>query len=378
MSATEHQQVPELSYLPTYSQTRPPPPSGPPPAYANVIGKVFPYSLRPAVLVTSFISFLLLLLASISSFKDVGHTGNSTTMNVFDIVIGTLFIVVALIEVVGFTGALKANLKIATIYSRLTVPGFVAVIACEILNLISHHKFKDTIINDCVASNTGETAPSSGWGWFGTRSSNTVMSEADAQSYCNHTWNYDSSWEIVWLVITFLFGISFVLFSFAFARQLRDPASVRVRESNLGWWNRRNNQQPPSAHYANGYSSAPYDPQSQSQAYSYPPAPYSAGAYAPPSGPPPAAGSADGHRDLPGYERGDVEGDFDDDHKSLAASPTTDGYSGADRSSRNRGDDERQIDAAKDSQVTIMLDDDADDKSKGFARDSHDDDTPRI
>ena len=63
MSATEHQQVPELSYLPTYSQTRPPPPSGPPPAYANVIGKVFPYSLRPAVLVTSFISFLLLLLA---------------------------------------------------------------------------------------------------------------------------------------------------------------------------------------------------------------------------------------------------------------------------------------------------------------------------
>ncbi|SPO23667.1 uncharacterized protein UTRI_03806_B [Ustilago trichophora] len=377
MSGREHQQVPELSYLPTYSQTRPPPDSGPPPAYANVIGRVYPYSLRPVLLVTTFCTFLYLLLVSISNFKDIGHSGNNTMMNIFDILTGALLMAVAVIEVLGFAGALKANLKMATLYSKLTLPGFALVIACEILSIVGHYMFKNRIINDCISRNTGQVAPSSGFGWFGQSTSNRVMSAADAENYCNSSWKYDSTWEIVWLVVTILVGVPFVMFSFAFVRQLRDPASVRVRESNMGWWNRRNNQQPPSAQYANQYSSGPYDPHSQAQAYSYPPAPYGAGAYAPPTGPPPGPYSADGHRDLPGYERGDLEGDFDD-RKSPATSPTGYGYSGAGRPSTSRDRDPRQNDAAKDSQVTIKLDDDADAKTKGFARNSHDAGTPRI
>ncbi|CBQ73409.1 conserved hypothetical protein [Sporisorium reilianum SRZ2] len=376
---TRDQQVPELSYLPTYTQTRPPPPAGPPPAYANVIGKVYPYSLRPVLLVTTFCTFLYLLLVAISNFKDVGHSGNNGTMNLFDILTGALVMAVALVEVVGFVGALKINLKLATLYSKLTVPGFVLVIACEVLNIAGHYMFKTRIINDCIARNTGAVAPSSSFGWFGQSSSNTVMSSQDATNYCNSQWRYDSIWEIVWLVVTIVLGVPFVMFSFAFVRQLRDPNSVRVRESNFGWWQRRN-QQPPSAQYGNRYGSGPYDPQSQAQAYSYPPAPYGAGAYAPPAGPPPGAFGGEGQRDLPGYERGDVQGDFDDDRKSPVTSPTSYGYSGAGRPSTSRDRDERQNDAAKDSQVTIRLDDDAaaDTKSKSFGRDSHDDDTPRI
>lgn len=368
------QQVPELSYLPSYAQTRAPPPSGPPPAYANVIGKVYPYSLRPVVLITSFCTFLYLLLVSISNFKDIGSSGNNTIMNIFDILTGALLMTVAIIEVIGFAGALKTNLKLATLYSRLTVPGFVLVVACEIINIVGHYSFKDRIINDCVSRNTGAVV-TSGWGWFGTGGSSTTLNAADAQNYCNRSWKYDSTWEIVWLIVTIVLGVPFVLFSFAFVRQLQDPTSVRVRETNLGWWNRRNNQ-PPSAQYGNQYSSGPYDPQSQSQVYSYPPAPYGAGAYAPPSGPPPPLGS-DANRDLPGYERGDMEDDFDD-RKSPATSPTGYGYNGTGRPSSSRDRDARQNDAAKDSQVTIRLDDDADTKSKSFARDSHDDDTPRI
>ncbi|KIS69030.1 uncharacterized protein UMAG_03010 [Mycosarcoma maydis] len=372
------QQVPELSYLPTYTQTRPPPDSGPPPAYANVIGKVYPYSLRPVLLVTTFCTVLYLLLVSISNFKDIGHTGNNATMNLFDILTGALLMAVALFEVLGFVGALKANLKLATLYSKLTLPGFALVIACEVLNIAGHYMFKSRIIDDCIARNTGTVASSSGYNWLGQSISSTVMSPQDATNYCNSSWRYDSTWQIVWLVVTILFGIPFVMFSFAFVRQLRDPNSVRVRESNFGWWQRRHHQQPPSAQYANGYNSAPYDPQSQAQAYSYPPAPYGSGPYSAPAGPPPGAFSTDGHRDLPGYERGDIEGDFDDDRKSPVTSPTSYGYSGTGRPSTSRDRDARQNDAAKDSQVTIRLDDDVDTKSKGHGRHSHDDDTPRI
>lgn len=372
--------MPELSYLPTYTQTRPPPPSGPPPTYANVIGKVYPYSLRPVLLVTTFCTFLYLLLVAISNFKDIGHSGNNGTMNLFDILTGALIMLVALVEVIGFAGALKTNLRLATLYSRLTVPGFILVYACEVLNLAGNYIFKTRTINDCIARNTGAVAPSSSFGWFGQSTSNTVMSQQDATNYCNSQWRYDSTWEIVWLVVTIALGVPFILLSFAFVGQLRDPNSVRVRESNFGWWQRRN-QQPPSAQYANRYSSGPYDPHSQAQAYSYPPAPYGSAPYAAPAGPPPGAFGGDGHRDLPGYERGDVRGDFDDDRKSPVASPTSYGYGGAGRPSTSRDRDERQNDAAKDSQVTIRLDDDAaaDAKSKAFGRDSHDDDdAPRI
>lgn len=359
MAPRDHQTVPELSYLPAYTQTRAPPPSGPPPAYTNVIRRVYPYSLRPVLLVTSFCTFLYLLLIAISDFKKIGDIGASTTMNIINIVTGALLIVVAIIEVVGFIGALKTNLKIATLYSKLAIPGFALVIACEVIGIVGHYMFKTNLINGCTQTNTGAVRPSSGFGWFGSGSSNTVMSSQDAQNYCNSQWKYDSTWEIIWLIVTILLGIPFVSFSFAFVRQLKDPNSVRERQS--GWWGRRNNQ-PPSAQYAN----QPYDPQSQANAYTYPPQPY--GAYAPPTGPPPV----DGHRDLPGYERGNMQGDFDEDRKS----PTSPTYG---RPSTSRDRDPRHLDAAKDSQVTIRLDDDVDAKSKGFARHSHDDDdAPRI
>ncbi|CCF52601.1 hypothetical protein NDA14_000788 [Ustilago hordei] len=372
MPPSRDQQVPELSYLPSYAQTRAPPPSGPPPAYANVIGKVYPYSLRPVVLITSFCTFLYLLLISISNFKDINNSGNNTIMNVFGILTGALLMTVAIIEVIGFVGALKTNLKLATLYSRFAIPGFVFVISCEIINIVGHYSFKDRIINDCVSRNTGAVVQSSGWGWLGSGGSSTVMSAADAQNYCNRSWKYASTWEIVWLIVTIVLGVPFVMFSFAFVRQLQDPASVRVRESNLGWWDRRNNQ-PPSAQYGTQYSSGPYDPQSQSQAYSYPPVPYGAGMYAPPSSPPPNGVN----RDLPGYKRGDMAGEFDD-RKSPVTSPIGYGYSGNGRPSSSRDRDPRQNDAAKDSQVTIRLDDDVDTKSKSSARRSDDDDTPRV
>lgn len=369
--AHNHQQMPQLDYLPSYNQTRAPP-SGAPPAYANVIRKVYTRSMRPVVMVTSFFTFLYVLLVAISNLKKIDDQGNTTSMKLFDVLIGALLLAVAVVEVLGFVGAFRSNLKLALLYSKLTVPGLAVVIAAEILGVVGHYKFKGSIIDKCVTNNTGTVASSGGFfgGSFG-NSSNTVMSQADAQSYCNSQWRYDSNWEIVWLVITLLVGIPFVLFSFAYVRELRDPS--RVTESSGGWFGRRN--QAPSAQFGH---QGPYDPQAQAYPMNaYPPAPY--GAYAPPPGPPPQQ-QADYNRDLPKYDRGAMEDDFDD--RKSPISPV--GYSygaGLGRASSSRDRDPRHLDAAKDSQVTVKLDDDdskiGKSKANPFQHDD-DDDAPRI
>ncbi|PWZ03851.1 hypothetical protein BCV70DRAFT_24372 [Testicularia cyperi] len=381
----QQQEVPELSYLPSYTppQTRPPPPSGPPPAYSNVIRRVYPYSLRPVVILTTLVTVIYLVVVAVANFRSMGRSSNSAVQKILDAVVGALLIGAAVVELLGFLAAFKSNLKMATLYSRLTLPAFALVIAAEIIGIVEHYSFKSRIIDNCVADNTGAAAPSSSFFWpYG--GSSTTMSAADAQEYCQSQWKYDSSWEIVWLIITIIVGIPFVMFSFAFVRQLQDPSSVRVREAG-GWWGRRN-QQPPSGQYG---QSGPYDPYAQSHAYapgSYPPAPY--GAYPPPQGPPPPGQNPFGNdRDLPGYERGGAHGDFDD-QKSPVSPNGGYGYTGGaftGRPSTSRDRDSRQLDAAKDSQVTVRLNDDDDDdaaaktsKTKTNTRDHNDDDTPRI
>lgn len=370
--ARNHQQMPELDYLPSYNQTRAPPPSGAPPAYANVIRRVYKRSMRPVVMTTSFFTFLYVLLVAVSDFKKVDDQGNTSAMKLFDILIGALLISVAVIEVLGFVGALKSNLKLATLYSKLTVPGFAIVVAAEVLGIIGHYRFKTTTIDRCVANSTGTVSSSGGIFGFGT-GNGTVMSEADAQDYCKSQWSYDSNWEIVWLVITLLVGVPFVLFSFAYVRELHDPSQV-MHSTGAGFFGR--NRQPPSAQYGH---QGPYDPPSQAYAMNaYPPAPF--GAYAPPSGPPPQQ-EPDYPRDLPKYDRGMMEGDFDD-RKSPVSPDGHDFSQRLGRASSSRGRDARHLDAAKASQVTVKLDDEDAKHSKGQSGSNpfhhDDDDAPRI
>lgn len=84
------------------ASARPPPPTGPPPAYARTIGRLFPYSLRPVLLFSCVISFIYLVLLGGSDFKTAGSTDVTGKLKIFEIVQGILFIVGAIVEVFGF------------------------------------------------------------------------------------------------------------------------------------------------------------------------------------------------------------------------------------------------------------------------------------
>ncbi|PWN53910.1 hypothetical protein IE53DRAFT_383546 [Violaceomyces palustris] len=262
--------------LPSYTpQTRPPPPEGPAPAYATVLGKVYPYSLRPVILFTSFITFLYLLVVAISQLRDVGNVGNTTRLNTFNIVCGALYLAAAAAEVVGFLGALKLNLRIATLYSRISIPAFATVVASEVIDIVSHFAFKSDQISACTRQYTGAVVSNgSGWLFGSSSSSTTTFSESDAQKYCNNRWSSDSTWQIIWLIVTLVLGIPFVVFSFGFVRQLRDPRSVRVIQRNWGWGNGGGGGGNRNAGAPSSMFTGPYDPLNANQGQAYPMAPY--------------------------------------------------------------------------------------------------------
>lgn len=92
--------TPHLAYSQQPS-TRAPPPTGNPPTYA----KIYPYSLRPLLLVSTIVSFFYLIILGIASFKAIGYKGETSKLKLFDGVTGGLFIAAAAIEVLGFVGA---------------------------------------------------------------------------------------------------------------------------------------------------------------------------------------------------------------------------------------------------------------------------------
>jgi hypothetical protein len=84
---------------------RPPPPSGPAPLYSRTINRLFPYSLRPVMLISCIISLVYLVLLGGNDFKEAEYTVTSSKLTLFNIVEGVLFVVAALIEVFGLYAA---------------------------------------------------------------------------------------------------------------------------------------------------------------------------------------------------------------------------------------------------------------------------------
>lgn len=97
--------TPHLSY--SQPATRMPPPTGSPPSYA----KIYPYSLRPMILVSTIVSFFYLIIFGIASLKAIGYNGETAKLKTFDAVTGALFIGAATIEVFGFVAAWTVSRK---------------------------------------------------------------------------------------------------------------------------------------------------------------------------------------------------------------------------------------------------------------------------
>lgn len=374
--------APHQPYMPEQSETRSAPPVGPPPTYYRVLNKRFPHSLRPILLFSCFISFCYLILLGIQDFKTSGQSGVSGKYKLFTIIQGILFMAAAGIEVFGLVSTYTQKLVFARLYSFLSLIGFAAVVASQVIGVIVIFAFKSEVISSCTSYYTGaQNVDNPGWFWSD-NNNNTPMSAADANTYCSTLWSRSRTWEIIWLIVTALIGAIFCLFAFAYARQLSDPNSVRSKlpaSSQYGQQQQYGNWQ--------GGSGMPYDPEAQ---HRYPPPPMQPNTYAPPTGAPPP----------PEYKMRPSMDDVDFDAKTPAGEEYGYGYGlgqqqqqqrysyenevpranrpGSSRSVRREVDEDEDEDKRRDSGETLRGDTKSE-KTQTLAKHEEDhDNTPRI
>ena len=307
-NSTNRHDPPDTAYLPSYTPSqRAPPPSGPPPAYAAAIQRVYPYTLRPVVLFTTFITFLYLVLIGISKFQDIGDASSTGTSNVYDVVQGVLFVVAALVVALGFVGALRQATRLSGLYARLAGPAYLLVVGAQVVGLVSHYSLKRQTIDACSTNYTGASYRTGSWWW--NQQSSGILTAQQAREYCNDRWRSESTWAIVWLVVTVIIGIPFVAFAFGYTRQLRDPASVRIRIGR--------NQHQPQHQPQQPFNAPPYDPQAQAFAmHAYP---YHESRFNPPAYPPPHERDSDADYD-------DIKSPVTQDRKDSSSFPPRDAH----------------------------------------------------
>jgi len=301
--------------------TRPPPPSGPPPRYA-LVSRVYKKSLRPVVISCSIIAFLYSLISAIGSFRDVGPDRNhAARIVVFDIVLGVLYSIAAVVEAFGVAAAVMSQIRMVRIYSFGSMFAALLVIVAEILSIILHFAYKKTLIDECTRESTGLIIRNGG---FGGRSSSDILTEIEAAEWCNDAWNRGTFGEFAWFIAACLIGALFVSINFSFYRQLLNPSLIQSQPGHsdqirMDAWS-QNQQQ---TYNNTPYGQQPYPPYSYGQPQ---PGPYGGGqpGYGqqypqndygvPPYDPakPPGYSGRDGEGDMDGKkDRGSMDKDYE-------------------------------------------------------------------
>jgi hypothetical protein len=157
-----------------------------------------------------------------------GESGIGGRYKVFLVVQGILFLAAAGVELFGLIASYMQRLQLARLYTWLSLIAYGAVIASQILGIIVLFTYKNEVLSACSTYYQGNGISDSGW-WWDSNASTTTMSAQDAMNYCQGLWSRSRTWDIIWLLVTLVLGSLFVLFGFAYARQLADPSSVRTR-----------------------------------------------------------------------------------------------------------------------------------------------------
>ncbi|THH04075.1 hypothetical protein EW145_g5792 [Phellinidium pouzarii] len=309
--------------------TRPPPPQGAPPAYAMVT-KVYRRSLRPIVVGIGLLAAIWALIWGIASFRDISiDKEHAAKLEVFDIVLGSLYMATFAIELFGLAAAVLQKLAMIRIYAFASLGVAVIITATELIRVIIHFAFKSTLINECIALSTNQTVETR-VGIWGTKT--TTLNGEDASTFCNSAWSHDSFSEIAWFIVAGIASLLFASITFSYYRQMLDPTSV-VNATRAPVGQMPEHYNPPYANGAFGYDVG-----------------VGAGGYAPPPGPPPAQSVAyvpqyDSAK-LPEYERGGYL-DASDDKKGDDLKGGTDPFADYETLRRNSGSRESAVEAAK-------------------------------
>ncbi|KLO09989.1 hypothetical protein SCHPADRAFT_800499, partial [Schizopora paradoxa] len=252
---------------------------GNPPPYAFV-HRVYRGSLRPAVLLFSSVSAIFLLLWGIACFRDISiDKKNAPKLQTFDIVLGILYLVSCVIEVLGIGAALLQKLPMIRIFTFLSIGAALIVIAAELLRVVLHFVFKHDLINECITLATGQTVVTR-FGIWGPTTSHT-LSQGDATSFCNDAWSHDSFSEIAWFIVALIASLFFASINYSYYRQMLDPSSpVNASRAPSAQARAAGGFGAQPSHYTPPYAFGGADSTANLG--------YAAPQYAPPAGPPPA------------------------------------------------------------------------------------------
>ncbi|OWZ70085.1 hypothetical protein AYX14_04486 [Cryptococcus neoformans] len=240
--------------------TRPPPPSGPPPRYTAVVRKVYPYSLRPIVIFLSLVGFIYGLALGIDSITDINDDLETYKMQAFDMIVGIMYLIVAVIEAFIILVAALQSLSLARSFIVVVPIGLIVNLAANVVGIVAHFTTKSDLIAQCVY-NEDRQAYSDMRGIVG----NIITNEAT--SICTSLWNRGTWGVFIWLFVTLVLSIVFASAYLSYYHQLLDPSSVRTRQPIYN----RQNQSYPLQSGPGGYHPPP--PIDGQQAWMVPPYP---------------------------------------------------------------------------------------------------------
>jgi len=244
--------------------TRTPPPRDPP-SYAFV-ARMYKRPLRPIVMGTTFVGALWALIWCSQAYYDtsVSESGNIKTANV---VLGSLFLAIGLIELFGFVAAYQQRIGLARTYAYLSIVVCLLATGAEAFRLAVYFLYKQSLINSCTQAYTGadvEVRYGPFWGSFDGQ----TLTQSEAQSDCESSWNKGIWTTIIWLIVAILVSGLFASIAFSLYHQLLSPARIT----------------PSQAYNLNTMPQQPYNPQSGYQ-YPAPPGPPPGDDFVPPYDP---------------------------------------------------------------------------------------------
>lgn len=233
---------------------------GPPPRYTAVVRKVYPFSLRPVVIFLSLAGFIYGLALGVDSITDRNDAKETFKMQVFDIVAGILYLVVAAIEAFVILVAALQSLSLARLFIVAVPIGLIINLAVNVIEIIAHFTTKSDLIAQCVYNEDRQAYNDVG-GIVGN------ITTSEANSICTSLWNRGTWAVFIWLFVTLALSIVFASAYFSYYHQLLDPSSVRTRQPVYN----RQNQSYPLQSGPGGYRPPP--PADGQQAWMVPPYP---------------------------------------------------------------------------------------------------------
>ncbi|GAA95804.1 uncharacterized protein L969DRAFT_94840 [Mixia osmundae IAM 14324] len=167
-----------------------------PPAYASVVQRVYGRTLRPVIILQCIIGLLYGAISGARWLRDTNDTGETTRLKTFDIILGVLLLLVALIEMLGLHAAVLQRAKFARLYFIASTVAAALTLTIGLVRIVVHFVAKSDIIAQCVLENQGAQDDDG-----------VLLTDAQLTDACNSSWSSGTYFDIGWLIVTVLLSL---------------------------------------------------------------------------------------------------------------------------------------------------------------------------